>query len=171
MFAYIADQDLRTAFENLSRNPRFTSRILELKTAKAYISIMDGSWTSKGSTTDAEYPKIDIYINNKDDVSFGNSKYGASMTPLETSIAHELGHAYFEYLLWEKKGEAKLLAGLPDTVDLKKWRKDLSEVMARRFENDVRPADQQVRLIDPTRPCSSAINELSTKLNVLDHHF
>lgn len=167
MFKPIADPSLKTTFDNLSKRPQFIGYVSELAGCKARITIHDGLWHAKGSITEANYPDIDIYINNPDDAQLAKVKYCLPTTSLETSLAHELGHAYFEYLLWEKKG-SRILAGRPPSVDETKWRTSMSETMARRFENLTRPFDQQAAIIDTGRSCQT-VNEILTKDQVLKH--
>jgi hypothetical protein len=56
----------------------------------------------------------------------------------ENSIAHELGHAYFDYLTEVKKKPIPSGPLDPD-VSSDKWEEILSEAMARRFDTYSRP--------------------------------
>ncbi len=137
------DPKLSVAINNLRINPKLAPYIREMEGAGLSIFVVQAPPTSNGSQTNVySRPMYHCYINTKGDAAVAWQKYKITLTTEENSIAHELGHVYFDYLLKIKKlpsliGVLKLP---PNGATADQWRDDiLDEAMSRRFELYSRP--------------------------------
>lgn len=145
------DPKLAVAINNLRKNPKLAPFILEMDAAGLNIFIVQAPPTSKGSYTDVySRPVYHCYINTKGDAATSWEKYKITLTTEENSIAHELGHVYFDYLLYFKK-PASIATALkpPSVLTLSQWEEVLDETMSRRFELYSRPPGTILPLKDP----------------------
>lgn len=146
----VTDPKLKTALDNLKKNPNFTTIISQLDSDGGItVEIMPSS-SGLGSSTDVTNPAYQIVvIDTKADAALALSKWGVSGTTEENSIAHELGHVYWTYLK-EIKKKPNMLDGLPTTIPLAKWDENLSETTARRFDMYSRPMGTRIPILDKT---------------------
>lgn len=137
----IMDAKLKTAFENLKKNPNFSWKIAELEQAGITVQVVSSSTTGSSTTEvlDADYKVYLVTINTSADDAQAKQKWGISGTTEENSLAHELGHVYYYYLLNVKK-KPHMLDGRPGGVSEDDWSEIMSETMARRFDTLSRPA-------------------------------
>lgn len=146
----ITDTKLRKAFENLRKNPNFSEKIAEMEKSNIAVQIISSS-TANHSTTevlDDDYKVFLVTINSKGDDELAKQKWGISGTKEENSLAHELGHVYWDYLRHIKK-KTNMLDGKPTTVSTEDWDDILSETTARRFDTLSRPAGTIIPLRTP----------------------
>lgn len=145
----VTDPKLKTALDNLKKNPNFTAIITQLETDSTItVQIKPSTTIGLGSSTDVTDPYNQIVIiDSKGDAAVALSKWGISGTTEENSIAHELGHVYWTYLK-EVKKKSNMLNGLPTTISLAKWDENLSEATARRFDTYSRPVGTTIPILD-----------------------
>jgi hypothetical protein len=141
------DKTLAAALSNLRKHPQLGIRIREIEAAGINVIIKDGRSYHPNSATEAgtpPSPDFFIHINTKGDDRLAKEKWGISGTTEENSLAHEIGHVYWQYLL-KTKG-AKIVAGKPAGVSSADWDSILDETTARRFDTYSRPAGTFVPL-------------------------
>jgi len=130
------DPSLGAALLKLRANLELGKRISELEASGVNVIIQPGP-TLIVSNTDMRGPKdYVISINSKGDNKESIKKWGIKGTTEVNSIAHELGHVYFNYLINVK---GKPLVSGPAGVPPDKWEEMLSEATSRRFDNSTRP--------------------------------
>lgn len=146
----VTDTKLKTALDNLRKNPNFTAIIADLeKDASITVRIIPSS-SGLGSSTDVTNPFFQtVVIDTAADAALAKKKWGISGTTEENSIAHELGHVYWNYLQHVKK-KTNMLDGKPPTVSAAKWDEILSETTARRFDTYSRPIGTTIPILDKT---------------------
>jgi len=131
-----ADPTLAAALRRLRANIEVGKRISELEAAGVNVVIQPGP-TLVVSNTDTRGPKdYLISINSKGDDREAIAKWGIKGTTEVNSIAHELGHVYFNYLINVK---GKPLVSGPAGVPTARWEEMLSESTSRRFDSFTRP--------------------------------
>jgi hypothetical protein len=143
------DPKLTIALGNLRKNPTLNTFISEMEVAGLTVFIFQAPPTSSNSYTDVNHsPKYSCYINTKGDASVALFKWGITLTTEENSIAHELGHVYFDYLLNIKK-KPGLVSSPPTGATAAQWQDIMDESISRRFELSTRPPGTIIPLKDP----------------------
>lgn len=143
------DVRLGYALSNLRKHPKIGLRIREIEAAGINVIIRDGTGYHPNSATgegNPPHPHFYININTKGDDKLAKEKWGISGTTEENSLAHEIGHVYWQYLLMTKG--AKVVAGKPAGVPDDTWNSILDETTARRFDTYSRPAGTFVPVRD-----------------------
>ncbi len=143
----ITDAKLKTAFENLKKNPNFSWKIAELEQAGITVQVVSSSTTGSSTTEviDADFKVYLVIINTPADDALAKQKWGISGTIEENSLAHELGHVYWNYLRQVKK-KPNMLNGRPAGVSEDDWDEILSETTARQFDTLSRPVGTTIPL-------------------------
>lgn len=134
------DTRLAIALSNLRKHPKIGQRIREIEAAGIDVIIRDATSYLPNSATEEGFPPHPHYfinINTKGDDKLAKEKWRISGTTEENSLAHEIGHVYWQYLL-KTKG-TKIVAGKPSGVPDETWNSILDETTARRFDTYSRP--------------------------------
>lgn len=148
----ITDAKLKPAFENLKKNPNFSGKIAELEKEGITVQVVSSSTTGSSTTEvlDADYKVHLVTINTTADDALAKQKWGISGTTEENSLAHELGHVYWNYLLYVKK-KPHMLDGGPPGVSASDWEETLTETYARQFDTLSRPVGTTIPLRTPKK--------------------
>lgn len=94
----VNDPTLRAALNKLRTIPELSGRIFDLEKAGYCIKI-EPAPTQRSSKSEQMGSLIfEVRINSEMDDDIAQCKWGISGTKEENSIAHELGHIYFNYL-------------------------------------------------------------------------
>lgn len=138
------DPTLGAALKTLRQNSELGPRIIDMETAGFAVNIKPGPAGKLSRTEHLGLLAYDVFINSRADDVLAIAKYGVRGTNEVNSIAHELGHVFFEYVFDFKK---KPLTGPPE-ISLERLKEVLSETMARQWDNRTRPQGSKVRLRD-----------------------
>ena len=128
--------EINNALQIVRRNHFLSQKISEME--KHYNISIKEDLTSPTSTTDETTPPIfKITINSKGDEAQSIREWGISGTTEENSVAHELGHVYFNYLTNIKKVPPN--SNKPVGLSKDQWYVIESEATAREWDNYTRP--------------------------------
>jgi hypothetical protein len=132
------DPTLDAALKKLRNNPQLGPLIIEMEAAGFQVNIEPGP-AGRTSGMAKNGPLIyDVIINSKEDDAVARAMFGVVGTNEENSIAHELGHVFFEYLYVEvKKKPLVMPPGWTITREL--FMEGCSETYARQWDNRTRP--------------------------------
>jgi hypothetical protein len=141
------DPKLQAALDKLRANPELSGRISELEHAGYDVTLEPLEPSPQGHSFQKPTGPLHyiVYIDSKRDDELAQCKWGISGTKEENSIAHELGHIYFDYLTEIKK---KPILPPPPNVTVEKWKEHQDEVMAKRFDTFSRPKGVAIPLSD-----------------------
>jgi len=131
---------LAAALKTLRRNPKLSELVIKMEADGVTVIIEPAPPSYSNSKTELNYsPTYYCYINSTGDSAKALNTWGIKGTNEENSIAHELGHVFWDYLsnVVKKTG---MLDGKPSAITSSQWSDILSEATARRFDNYSRPA-------------------------------
>ena len=146
------DPRFKDAINNLRKNLHLAPYIKEMEGAGLNVFVVQGAPAAGGSQTYVySRPVYTCLIHTKGDAGISLQKYKVTLTTEENSIAHELGHVYFDYALNIKKTPSLVatLAKPPKGATAEQWEVVLTECMSRRFELYSRPPGTIIPLKDP----------------------
>jgi hypothetical protein len=156
------DPRLASALLKLRKNFEMGKRIVEMETAGINVIIQPGPALPTSNTVTLGPKDYTISINSKGDDRKAVATWGIKGTTEENSLAHELGHVYFNYMINVK---GKPLVGGPVGVTPDRWEEMLSEATSRRFDNFTRPMGVIVPAADARAESAWEILKDSFSLN------